>query len=124
MQERIAKYRPARVAALIALLAGAFLVGCSSAGDSPFTVFADPGKYQYYSCDQLNAQRKVWSTREQELTALMSKAEQDTGGVIVNVLAYKADRVAAREELKVLEVAARSKNCEDPANWRSNTVVR
>ena len=94
-------------------LAGA-LAGCSAAGDNPFTVFADPGKYEYYSCDQINAQRKNWSTREQELRELMNKAEQDTGGAIVNVLAYKADHVAASEELKVLEATARSKNCETP----------
>jgi hypothetical protein len=107
-----------------ALLTGALLAGCSTAGDNPFTVFADPGKYEFYSCDQITAQRKHWSTREQELRTLMTKAEQDTGGVIVNVLAYKADHVAASEELKVLEATARSKNCETPANWRSNSAVR
>jgi hypothetical protein len=109
---------------LCALLAGALLAGCSAAGDNPFTVFADPGKYEYYSCDQITVQRKHWSTREQELRTLMTKSEQDTGGVIVNVLAYKADHVAASEELKVLEATARSKNCETPANWRSNSAVR
>jgi hypothetical protein len=141
MQERIVERRGSRaergcfasafVAAstasghrLCVLLAGAFLAGCSTAGDNPFTVFADPGKYQFYSCDQITAQRKHWSTREQELRTLMTKAEQDTGGVIVNVLAYKADHVAASEELKVLEATARSKNCETPANWRSNTTIR
>jgi hypothetical protein len=109
---------------LCALLTGALLAGCSAAGDNPFTVFADPGKYEYYSCDQITAQKKHWSTREQELRTLMTKSEQDTGGVIVNVLAYKADHVAASEELKVLEATARSKNCETPANWRSNSAVR
>jgi hypothetical protein len=141
MQERIAERRGSRaergcfasvlLAAttasgrrLFALLAGALLAGCSTAGDNPFTVFADPGKYEFYSCDQITAQRKQWSTREQELRTLMTKAERDTGGVIVNVLAYKADHVAASEELKVLEATARSKNCETPANWRSNSAVR
>ena len=54
----------------------------------------------------------------------MNKAGQDTGGAVVNVLAYKADHVAASEELKVLEAAARSKNCETPANWRSNSTIQ
>jgi hypothetical protein len=40
------------------------------------------------------------------------------------VFAYKADHVAAQEELKVLEATARSKNCNPPENWGSNTVVR
>jgi hypothetical protein len=107
-----------------ALLVSAFLAGCSSTGGNPVTLFADPGKYQYSSCEHLAGQRKHWSTREQELKLLMDKAEQSTGGAVVNVLAYKADYVAANEELKVIENAARSKNCETPENWRSNSVVR
>jgi hypothetical protein len=109
---------------LCALLGAALLAGCTTSVENTFTLFADPGKYEFYSCDQITAQRKQWSTREQELRTLMSKAEQDTGGVVVNVLAYKADHVAASEELKVLEATARSKNCETPANWRSNTTIR
>ena len=54
----------------------------------------------------------------------IAKADQGAGGAVVNVLAYKADYVAASEELKVLDVAARAKNCENPANWRSNSAVR
>ena len=115
--------RPVRATAG-ALLAGALLAGCSSVSDNVFTVFADPGKYQYYSCDQIAGQMKHWSTREQELRALMDKSEQGTGGAVVNVLAYRADYVAATEELKVLETTARGKNCNAPPNWRSNAVVR
>jgi hypothetical protein len=123
MQDRTARYPAARVAALIAPLAALVLGGCAGLSDQ-FTVFADPGKYEYYSCDQITAQRKQLSTREQELRALMDKAGQETGGAIVNVLAYKADHVAASEELRVLEAAARSKNCDNPANWRSNSTIR
>jgi len=109
---------------LAASIAAASLSACSSTGDNPPTVFADPGKYQYNTCAQIAGQRKYWSTREQELRQLMEKADQGAGGAIVNVLAYKADHVAANEELKVLENTARSKNCETPENWRSNSVVR
>jgi hypothetical protein len=124
MQDRITRYPTVRVAALIAPLVAGALAGCSGLGDNPFTVFADPGKYEYYSCDQINKQRKEVTTREQELRELMNKAGQETGGAVVNVLAYKADHVAASEELRVLESAARSKNCENPANWRSNSTIR
>jgi hypothetical protein len=111
-----------RIAA--ALWAGGCLTGCSSTGDNPLTVFADPGKYQFSSCEHLAGQRKYWSSREQELRLLMDKAEQSAGGTVVNVLAYKADHVAASEELKIVENTARSKNCATPENWRSNSVVR
>jgi hypothetical protein len=127
MQDRTARRRrlaPFRLRSVGALLAAACLSACSSMSDNPLTIFADPGKYQYNTCEQIAGQRKYWSTREQELKLLMDKAEQGTGGAVVNVLAYKADRVAASEELKVLETTARSKNCDNPANWRSNSAVK
>jgi hypothetical protein len=123
MQDRIAERRRMRGATAVVLAAAVLLAGCGTA-DNPFTVFADPGKYEYYSCDQIVDQRKKLSTREQELRQLMDKAEQSAGGTVVNLLAYRADHVAASEELKVIENAARSKNCESPANWRSGTAVR
>src|SRR5713101_2679505 len=108
-----------------AFLAGAFLAGCASTGDNPLTstgnntltLFADPGKFQYSSCEQLARQRKSLSTREQELRLLMDRAEQGAGGALVNVFAYKADYTAVNEEIKVLESTARSKNCDRPENW-------
>jgi hypothetical protein len=112
----------ARIGILASMLAA--LAGCSSLSDSSFTVFADPGKYTYYSCDQINAQTKQWTNREQELRTLMDKAEQSTGGAMVNVLAYRADYFAATEELKVLEKTARTKNCNAPPNWGSNSAIR
>ena len=35
------------------LLAGGMLLACSPAVMEPVAVFADPGKYQFYSCDSL-----------------------------------------------------------------------
>ena len=107
-----------------AFCAGTLLAGCAATGGNPLTVFADPGKYQFSSCEQLANQRKNWSSREQELRLLMDRAEQSSGGTVVNVLAYKADYVAASEELKIVENAARAKNCDTPDTWRSNSVVR
>jgi hypothetical protein len=94
-----------------ALLAAGLLSGCSSGTDSRLTVFADPGKYDYYSCDLIAGQQNYWKSREQELKLLMDKAGQSASGAVVNVIAYKADYVGATEELKVLEATARSKNC-------------
>jgi hypothetical protein len=126
MQDRTARYRRLSKLPPVAgvILAGAMLLGCTSTGDSPVTVFADPGQYQYFNCEQLAGQRKYWTGREQEIKQLMDKADQGAGGAIVNVLAYKADHVAATEQVQLIEAAARSKNCETPANWRSNSVVR
>jgi hypothetical protein len=42
----------------------------------PVTVFVDPGKYDYVTCDQLINLHKQWAERELELKVLMDKAEQ------------------------------------------------
>jgi len=130
MQDRTVRYRgltrlpPIVGVTLVGFMAGSMLVGCTSTADSPVTIFADPGQYQYFNCEQLVGQRKYWTGREQEIKQLMDKAGQDAGGAIVNVLAYQADHVAATEQVKLIEAATRSKNCETPASWRSNSAVR
>ncbi|MFL6797344.1 MAG: twin-arginine translocation pathway signal [Xanthobacteraceae bacterium] len=122
MQDRIRKH--AAVATIVAAVLSSILVsGCSTA-DSTVTLFADPSRYQFHSCEQLAGERRQWTAREQELRLLMDRAEQSAGGAVVNVLAYKADHVAASEELRIVEIAARAKNCETPAMWRSNSAVR
>jgi hypothetical protein len=97
---------------------------CASAIESPFTVFADPGKYEWHSCEQLGPQRKYWETREQELKLLMDKAAQSTGGAAIIVVAYQGDYVAAREEIKVIDATARAKKCKMPDDWQSNSIIR
>ena len=117
--------RARRAAALAGIvLAGALLAACSSGGETSFSLFADPGKYQYYTCVQIATEMKNVSTREQELKALMDRAAQSTGGAAVGFIAYKADYVAASEELESLHAAARSKSCDQDPTWRSSTVIR
>ncbi len=111
-------------ARLLALVAAILLAGCSSGPDNMMTVFADPGKYEYHTCPQIAEQTRQWTGREQELRTLMDKAGEGAGGGFVSAIAYKQDHVAANEELRVLAAAARRKNCETPANWRSNAVIR
>jgi hypothetical protein len=45
------------------LLVGEILSACSPAAMGPVTVFADPGEYQFYSCEQLAGQRTYWAGR-------------------------------------------------------------
>lgn len=108
------------------VVAGMLLTACATASN-PITIFADPGKYEFYNCEQLVGPRKHWTGREQELRLLMERAEQGAGGALVNLLAYRADYVAATEELKLIEIATRAKNCESPAASaapRGNAVAR
>ena len=80
-----------RRAPFVALILPMLLAACGTAIQSPMTVFADPGKYEWHSCEQLGPQRKYWETREQELKLLMDKAAQSTGGAAIIVVAYQGD---------------------------------
>jgi hypothetical protein len=111
MADNIARW-PGKHSVLAIVLVTSAVCACSSMGDNPVTFFAEPGKYEYFSCEQIAERRKAVAAREQELQMLMDKADQGAGGIIVNLLAYKADHVNASEELKVLDAAARAKNCE------------
>ena len=73
---------------VLVALAG-LIAGCLSIADNGMTIFADPGKYQYSTCEGLGIKRKTWTDKEQEIRQLMDRAEQSAGGAVVNVLAYK-----------------------------------
>jgi hypothetical protein len=113
-----------RVAQSFAIIFFTYLAGCTAAMESQFTLFAEPGQYDFYDCRQLGTERTVKKRKEQELKLLMDKAEQGTGGAFVNVIAYKADYVQVQEQLKTIETTARTKNCSSPENWQSNSAFR
>jgi hypothetical protein len=118
--------RAAPHAAIVAgaVLAGAMLAACSSSSDTSFSLFAEPGKYQFHNCAQIAPEMKKWASREQELKSLMDRADQSAGGAAVGFIAYKAEYVAASEELELLRSTARSKKCEQDQTWRSSTAIR
>jgi len=112
-----------RMLRLVPLLLCLFAGGCASSVEGPL-YFSDAGKYQYHNCDQLAAAAKTQAAREQELKALIDKAEEGFGGVVVSLMAYRTDYVAAEEELRVIETTARSKHCVTPTTWQSNAVIQ
>src|SRR4029453_4798354 len=98
--------RPLRLLPLCALLAGC----ASGAGDGPY-FFADAGKYQFHTSEQLAPASKQRHDRQRELKELIDKAEQAAGGQIVSVLAYRSDYTAVNEELQVMDSAVRGRKC-------------
>jgi hypothetical protein len=122
MRDRIRLPKATEVALIAStFMVGVLLAGCAATGNSSLTVFADPGKYQFSTCESLANYHKTWANKEEELRLLMDKAEQSSGGAVVNVIAYKADYAAANEELRLVDSAARAKNCN---SWPSNSAVR
>jgi hypothetical protein len=115
-----------RILPFLALIFSALLAACASEISNPLMggAFVDPGKYEFYSCDQIAANRKDVEKRAQELKLLMEKAEKGAGGAVVSVIAYKGEYVATQDELKVIDATARDKKCKTPENWSSTSAIR
>ena len=112
-----------RITPFVALILPALLAACASELQNP-PFFADPGKYEFYSCEQLVPQRAYHESREQKLKLLMDKARQSTGGAAISLVAYQGEYTATQEELKVIDATARLKKCSTPANWASTSAIR
>jgi len=129
MQHRNATTRTARMARVMrhalgllpVVLLSVALGGCAS---ESFLVFGDSGKYQFHNCDQLATAAKQQGERRRDLKELIDKSEQAAGGVIVSMMAYRSDYLAVNEDLRVIEATQRSKNCQTPATWQSNSAIR
>jgi len=115
-----------RILLFVTLLLPALLVACASEISNPLMggAFVDPGKYEFYSCEQIAANRKRVEDQVEKLKLLMDKAEKGAGGTVVSVIAYKGDYIAAQDELKVIDATARDKKCKTPENWSSTSAIR
>jgi len=115
-----------RILPFIALIFSALLAACASEISNPLVggVFEDPGRYEWYSCEQIAAYRKVAEAKVEKLKLLMDKAEQGVGGAVVSVIAYRVEYTAAQDELKVIDATARDKKCKTPQNWSSTSAIR
>ena len=122
MQDRnfIERLGRASLFALVLFCAG----GCSTASNLDVMLFADPGKYEYHTCEQILAAGKAVATREAKLRELIQKAEQGAAGGLVGTVAYRGEHRTVVEELAVIDGASRRKNCLTPPNWRSSTAIQ
>ena len=98
----------------VALLGLGFgLAGCAGMSDSMTTAFADPAKYEFYDCKQLEAERKNLASRAAELQGLMAKADTGVAGPVVGELAYRNDYISIRGQSRFAEEAWRSNKCQE-----------
>ena len=91
----------------------ATLGGCAtSLSVDPFVA---PAKFQFLRCDDIAKRLVAAKSREQELRALMDRAETGVGGPAVNMLVYQPDFQTNQSELRQLREAAVEKQCPDEA---------
>jgi hypothetical protein len=110
MAVRANKKTGAIVAGILAALA---LSGCVS-DDTMSTIMVSPGKFILYTCPELITAGRTMAARQRELESLMAKSRQDTGGEIVNVVAYRQEYLTNIGEMKDLRAQAREKQCALP----------
>ena len=104
---------PRALTALALLVLGVGLVGCADMSDSMTTAFADPAKYDFYDCKQLETERTNLSTRAATLQGLMAKANTGVAGPVVAELAYRNEYIAVRGQAKNADEAWRNNKCRD-----------
>jgi hypothetical protein len=122
MREHPAGHKCACALVLTLLLCA---VGCASSdGQFSAMLFADPGKYQYKSCDEIANAALNAAARQKMLRELIAKAEQGTAGPFVSTIAYRGEYRTVSEELVVIEDTARAKKCVTSVNWGSRDVIR
>jgi hypothetical protein len=129
MPDGIAESRTmrARHLALLALrmsLLCMTMAACSLGGEDAMTFVSAPGKYEYHNCDQLAAARKATVARQKELKELIEQAERSTAGVFVGAFTYRSEHLVQTEDLRLIDAAARAKDCLTAATWRSNAVIQ
>lgn len=113
MIARVSRSQPLSRAAAGVVLLALGLGGCAGMGDSMNAAFADPAKYEFYECKQLETERKNLATRAAELQGLMAKADTGAAGPLVSELAYRNDYIAVRGQAKFADEAWRRNKCHD-----------
>ena len=111
-----------RASMLAAIVFG--VAACSTSSNVNVMLFADPGKYEYHTCEQILTAGNAVAAREAKLRELIQKAEQSAGGTLVGTLAYRGEHRTVVEELGVIDTVSRQKKCLTPPSWRSSTAIQ
>jgi hypothetical protein len=91
------------------------------------TVLVDPGRYSAYHCNDLADQWKILVAREKELRGLMDKADaggNSNAGALIGSVAYRPEYEAVMSNERLLQNAAKDKNCPFVAEFQSDHTLR
>lgn len=112
------RVKKASTTKIVAAAFAALLGGCAISDERLGAFVSDRAQYELYTCDQLETQETTLTARLAELDTLMKKAEMDTGGSVVNVVAYKPEYITVRGSLDQVRRVAADKNCDPPKGKR------
>jgi hypothetical protein len=108
---------------MVALLT-AGLAGCGSVSErTEAGAFTSPGKYDLYTCEDVERQALSIRARQTELEQVMNRASQGAGGDFVNTIAYRGEYAQGRSELAELAKAKSDKQCAVDSKFSSGRAV-
>jgi hypothetical protein len=84
---------------------------------------ASPGKYNIYTCQDMEPIIKSYTVRRTELEQLMARASQGSGGGFVSTIAYRTEYEQAGSELQELSRASADKQCAIGSKLSSGRAV-
>jgi hypothetical protein len=108
----------------VAAVAAAALSGCANVSErTAASAFVAPGKFNLYTCQDIERQVATTRNRQIELEQLMARSAQAPGGEFINTLVYRSEHLQARGELDLLAKAATERQCATKSQWSSGRAV-
>ena len=115
--------RASTIVVVMALLS-AGLAGCGSVSDRTLAgAFTSPGKYDIYTCSDIERTAAGIKTRQVELEQAMGRASQGGGGDFINTIAYRGEYAQGNGELAELAKAKSDKQCAVDSKFSSGRAV-
>jgi len=106
----------------LAIATAAMLAACSN--PEMARAVARPGKYQGFSCVDMNKRGQELAARQAELQALINRAGQGAGGQVAIAIAYQSEFNQVRGDLAELESSAADSRCVLTHHSVSDQLVR
>jgi hypothetical protein len=129
-QERFARMTDANrvrrryVLACAGALLALGLAGCGTLSDEVAgKAMVSPGRYDVYSCANIETRLKEVRDRRVELEQLMARSSQTAGGDFVNAIAYRSEYVQTGGDLEVLARTSAEKKCAVDSKFSSRRTV-
>lgn len=111
-------------AATLAGVLASSLAGCGSITErTAASAFTSPGKYDIYSCQEIEGAIASVRARQTELEQLMARAAQGAGGEFVNTMVYRGEYATTRGELVELNKSRAEKQCVADSRYSSGRAV-
>jgi hypothetical protein len=106
------------------MMLSAVLPGCSSiTAETGTSAYVVPGRYDVYTCADIDRQVQISQKRKAELEQLMGRASEGAGGALANTIAYRGEYLQTRDEIGELSRASANKQCSANSPWSSGRAV-